>query len=147
MYGALGASPRRISLLPVSSSRRPPRGGSHAGRRTASALGRRDGTPEAEVSHHTQQAFQWGGCTNEPPQTSLSAEAVWKRSGDVGGLGNWGISGYQVHNEGTSRSPRFWEGDLTVSGRPDVSQDDADQPCIARISPLTPSKATIRLML
>lgn len=77
----------------------------------------------------------------------LWAEAVWKRSGDVGGLGNWGISGCQVHNEGTSRSSRFWEGDLTVSCRPDVSQDDADQPCIARISPPTPSKATIRLML
>lgn len=31
-----------------------------------SLLGRRDGTPEAEVSHQTQQAFHPGGCTNEP---------------------------------------------------------------------------------
>lgn len=42
----------------------------------ASALGRRDGTPEAEVSHHTQQAFQWGGCTNEPPDVPVQVRSL-----------------------------------------------------------------------
>ena len=78
---------------------------------------------------------------------SLWAEAVWKRGGDVGGVGDRSISGYEVRKEGISRSPRLWEGDLTVSGRPDVAQDDVDQRCMASISPLTPSRATIRLML
>jgi len=51
----------------------------------------------------------------------LRAEAVWKRGGDVGGVGDLSISGYEDRKEGTSRSPRLWEGDLTVSGRPDVA--------------------------
>lgn len=77
----------------------------------------------------------------------LWAEAVWKRGGDVRGVGDRGISGDQVRNEGTSRSPRLWDRVLTSAGRPDVAQNDADYPCIARISALTPSRATIRLML
>lgn len=51
----------------------------------------------------------------------VPAEAVWKRGGDVGGVGDLSISGYEDRKEGTSRSPRLWEGDLTVSGRPDVA--------------------------
>ena len=90
----------------------------------------------------------WTLCITQPTAFGLDpAEAVWKRGGDVGGVGDRSISGYEVRKEGISRSPRLWEGDLTVSGRPDVAQDDVDQRCMASISPLTPSRATIRLML
>lgn len=75
------------------------------------------------------------------------AEAVWKRGGDVGGVSDQSISGDWVRIVGTSRSPRLWEGDLTATDRPHVAPNDCDQPCMACISPLTPSKATIRLML
>jgi hypothetical protein len=50
-------------LLPV--CRPPPHGGSHAGRSTTSASGRRGGAPEAEASDQPVRVFQSGGSPNE----------------------------------------------------------------------------------